>query len=361
MRVLGLAKYGTRAASTRQRLLQYAPYLARHGVDLEIRPLLDDDYVARLARGEPQRRGDVARGYARRLADLFAARRFDVLWVQYEVFPYLPGIAERALGLTGTPIVYDIDDAIFHMYDQHRVPLVREVLGNKLAPLLRQASACLCGNAYLQAYVGQYCPNSLIVPTVVDTDAYQPSWRISPDASPRATPVVGWIGSPSTWGYVEPMLPTLLPILARHGATLRVVGAGPRARGIAGIEAVEWAEDREISDIQAMDIGIMPLPDEPWARGKCGYKLIQYMACGLPVIASPVGVNAQIVSHGIDGFLATDTAGWAQALERLLTDPALRHDFGRHAHEVAEQRYSLRSQQDRVLSVLRAAAGKRPS
>jgi glycosyltransferase involved in cell wall biosynthesis len=236
---------------------------------------------------------------------------------------------------------------------------VRRLLGNKLAPLIGRASACLCGNAYLQAYASRYCDNSIIVPTVVDTDVYRPLWQVAPQAPPRAVPVVGWIGSPSTWSYVEPMLPVLLPMLARHDVTLRVVGAGPRAHGIAGIEAIDWSEAREVADIQAMDIGIMPLPDEPWARGKCGYKLIQYMACGLPVVASPVGVNREIVSDGRNGFLVTEAAAWVGALERLIGDPALRRAFGEDGAAVADARYSLRSQQDRVANTLEQAALER--
>lgn len=351
MRVLALAKYGSRAASTRQRILQYTPYLAKREIEIELRPLLDDHYIERLARGEPQPRSTIVNSYLRRVADLFRARRFDVIWIQYEAFPYLPTIAEQLLRLVGVPIVYDIDDAIFHQYDRHSSPVIRKMLGRKLVPLLRGASVCLCGNAYLQAYASQYCSNSIIVPTVVDTKDYHPTAEVR-----SMPPVIGWIGSPSTWSYVEPMLPTLLPQLARYGATMRVVGAGPRARGIAGIDAIDWTEANEVADIQQMDIGIMPLPDEPWARGKCGYKLIQYMACGLPVVASPVGVNQEIVMPGKNGFLATNFSEWVDALDKLICDPDLRRAFGRDGLAVVETRYSLQSQQDRVASALEQAA-----
>lgn len=359
MRVLGLAKYGSRAASTRQRLLQYAPFLAQQGIDLQIRPLLDDAYIERLADGLPQPSTAILRGYVQRVVDLIAARRFDVVWVQYETFPYLPGIAERALTLAGVPIVYDIDDAIFHLYDQHRSPFVRRVLGDKLAPLLRRASACLCGNAYLQAYASRYCSNSIIVPTVVDTDVYRPRADQGLPEREGSARTVGWIGSPSTWRYVEPLLPALLPMLARHGVKLRAIGAGPRARGIEGVEATDWSEASEVSDLRSMDIGIMPVPDDPWARGKCGYKLIQYMACGLPVVASPVGVNCEIVTEGENGYLVTDDDAWVHALERLVADPSLRHRLGHNGVRVVEDRYSLRSQQQRVAAVLRSAAERR--
>lgn len=351
--VLALAKYGPRAASTRQRLLQYAPYLTGHGINIDLRPLLDDTYLAGLMKGERTSRAGVARAYAHRLADVAAMRDHDLLWIQYEVFPYLPLVDGLLARLASRPIVYDIDDAIFHMYDAHSSVMIRRLLGGKLRPLVRHAAVCLCGNDYLAHYVTAAGGRAVVVPTVVDTNHFCPGPR-------RETPplTVGWIGSPSTWRYVEPLLPTLLPAMARLGARFRVVGAGPAARGIVGIDAVEWDEAREVSDLQAMDIGLMPVPDEPWARGKCGYKLIQYMACGVPGIASPVGVNGVIVDHGVDGLLARSPADWVDALEQLARNPDLRARMGERGRVKVVERYSLQSQQPVVLGAFRAVMGK---
>ena len=350
--VLALAKYGPRAASTRQRLLQYAPYLAGRGIDIDLRPLLDNTYLAGLMKGERASRAGVARAYGRRLVDVAAMRGHDLLWVQYEMFPYLPLIDGLLARLASRPIVYDIDDAIFHMYDAHPSATIRRLLGGKLRPLVRHAAVCLCGNDYLAQYVTAAGGRALIVPTVVDTDHFRPGLRR--DQLPLT---VGWIGSPSTWRYVEPLLPTLLPAMARLGARFRVVGAGPTARGIAGIDAVEWDEAREVADLQAMDIGLMPVPDEPWARGKCGYKLIQYMACGVPGIASPVGVNGVIVDHGVDGLLARSPADWGAALDQLARNPDLRARMGGQGRAKVVAHYSLQSQQPVVLGAFRAAMG----
>jgi glycosyltransferase involved in cell wall biosynthesis len=351
VKVLALTKYERRAASTRQRFTQYFPWLAAHGIEVEISALLDDAYLERLARGERTGRRGALPAYAGRIRRLLR-RDFDLLWVQYDLFPYLPGLFERLVGLGGTPIVCDFDDAIFHLYDQHPRGLVRRLLGSKLAPLLSKASACICGNAYLKAYAERWCPNSIVIPTVVDTDLYRPVAH-----APGARPVVGWIGSPTTWTNVEPLLPVILPLLAEAGADFHVVGAGPRAEGIRGITAIAWSEAGEISAVQAMDIGMMPLLDRPFERGKCGYKLIQYMACGLPVIASPVGVNSEIVEDGVNGFLVDGPEGWAGALRRLLADPALRRRLGAAGRERVERDYSLAAQQPVLLDVLRSAAG----
>lgn len=350
-RILALMKYGPRAASTRQRLLQYAPALADAGFSVEVSPLFGDAHIERLARGRRSSLPATLGFYLRRLQAVLTARRYDLIWVHCEAFPYLPATFERLIRLSGRPILFDYDDAIFHMYDRHRRPLVRRLLGRKLAPLLRAASVCLCGNVYLRDYAVRYCPNSLIVPTVVDTDRYVPR-----EGPANAKPVVGWIGSPSTWTYVVPLLSILLPLLRARGLRLRVIGAGPGAEGIEGVEALDWDEAREIADIQAMDIGIMPLPDEDWARGKCGYKLIQYMACGLPVIASPVGVNSEIVEAGVNGFLAATPEAWTEALTGLLDDPALRRAMGTRGRERVAARYSLAVQAPRVVDAVKAAA-----
>jgi glycosyltransferase involved in cell wall biosynthesis len=350
--ILALAKYGSRAASTRQRLLQYAPFLAKHQIGIDLRPLLDDTYLAGLMNGERASPVGVARAYARRLGDVSAMRDHDLLWIQYEMFPYLPLIDGLLAQIAPRPIVYDIDDAIFHMYDAHPSAVVRRLLGGKLRPLVRQAATCLCGNEYLADYVTAAGGRAVVVPTVVDTDHFRP--RLERGEGPLT---VGWIGSPSTWRYVEPLLPALLPAMARLGARFRVVGAGPAARGIEGIDAIEWDEACEVADLQAMDVGLMPVPDQPWARGKCGYKLIQYMACGLPGIASPVGVNSVIVDHGVDGLLAHTQADWVGALEQLARDPDLRARMGAKGRDKVVAHYSLQSQQPVVLDAFRAAMG----
>ena len=163
-----------------------------------------------------------------------------------------------------------------------------------------------------------------IVPTVVDTNVYGPA--MEPRTDRPLT--IGWIGSPSTWTFVNPLIPLLTELAKRLNLNVRVVGAGPQTDIPPRFEFLQWSEAEEIRLIQGMDIGIMPLPDEPWARGKCGYKLIQYMACGLPVVASPVGVNTDIVDHGSNGFLASGLQEWAAAVTALAQNAALRLAMG---------------------------------
>lgn len=347
IRIYAFMKYGRDAASTRQRLLQFLPYLATHGVAVEWTPLLDDDYVKSIARGEGGRWGGVLGGYARRLLQLRALRRYDLVWVYLESFPYMPGWIERLVFFARRPVVYDFDDAIFHQYDLARNRLVRAVLSRKIGTIIRRSCAVIAGNHYLADYASRHGATPVVIPTVVDTDHYVPS-----EGRGEAGLTVGWIGSPSTWAYVEPLLPTLLPLFHRHGARFLVIGAGPNAKDIAGVDAVEWSETGEVAGIQAMDIGVMPVPDTPWARGKCGYKLIQYMACGVPAVGSPVGVNVEIVQDRVTGLLADTPAEWEHALDLLLTDAAMRRDMGRHGRERAVALYSLDAQAPRLLAAL---------
>lgn len=356
IRVAAFTKYGREAASTRQRVLQYLPSLERAGIRVDCHPLLSNDYVRSLATGAGFSKREVVQSYWRRFEQLRRLREYDLIWIYAELFPWLPAGFER-LGLKAAkPIIYDLDDAFFHPYDHHPNPAVRLLLRRKLEPLIGRAAAVLCGNPYLRDYAARLNPNSIVLPTVVDTEVYG-----SVAARGDVRPTIGWIGSPSTWEFVRPLLPLLGRICREKKARFTVVGAGPRAAAdsFPAMERRAWSEAEEVRDVQSMDIGIMPLPDEPWARGKSGYKLVQYMACGLPVVASPVGVNATIVDHGRNGFLAEAPEQWERALADLIDDAALRRRLGSAGRQRAVAEYSLASQAPRLIDLMRQAAAIR--
>lgn len=349
MRGLVFAKYGDRAASTRQRFVQFAPYLAEQQITLEIAPLFNNAYLENLfLRGKRSMWQTLVR-YLHRIGQLYAARNYDFVVVQYELFPYLPGFTEMLIRLTGKPVLYDIDDAIFHQYDAHTHPLVRRLLGKKLVPLLRWVDLAVCGNTYLAHYVARYAKRVEIIPTTIDMTLYQPA----PANHSLSKLMLGWIGSPSTWEYFRHLHPLLAEIVPQLGVEFLVIGAEHAADRSYPFTYRTWEESREVADIQAMDIGIMPLPDADWARGKCGYKLIQYMACGLPVVASPVGVNTDIVEHGVNGFLATTDAEWRTALETLTSDAELRKRMGAAGRARVEQAFATSHHGRRLAQTLR--------
>lgn len=353
MKIATLTKYGDLAASTRQRFEQYQTFLEGVGFELLRRPLLDDLYLRRLYAGEARDRLHVATRYFERLRWLLSKPDVELIWLHCELFPYLPGVAERLVRLSRKPIVFDYDDAIFHNYDLHKHGLVRALLGKKLHVSLGSAEIAFCGNAYLADYARPHCRHVEIVPTVVDLTAY----TRRPDTFSASAPTIGWIGTPSTWTeYMAPMMPLLTQAAAAAGARVAAVGAGRAAVAHPLLDNLPWTEESEVARIHEMDIGIMPLTDTPWARGKCGYKLIQYMACGIPVIASPVGVNAEIVEHGVNGFLASSDAEWAEALQTLLRDASLRAQMGEAGRRKVERDYSLQVWGPRVAQMLRDVA-----
>lgn len=355
MKVLAFTKYAEQAASTRQRLLQYRLHPALSGIEIEYHALLGNDYIQGLSEGRGPAPARLAVAYARRFWQLITRRDFDLLWIHLELFPYLPGLLERLAFVGGKPVVYDFDDAVFHTYGDHRNGLVRWFLGRKLEPLMRGVAAVSCGNRYLQNYARKFNGNCPVFPTVVDSEIYRPLAREGGEG--RKT-VVGWIGSPSTWVLVEPYIPLLRDLALRKNCIVRVIGAGAGVTRHPELEFVEWIEAREVSEVQKMDIGIMPLPDQPWTRGKCGYKLVQYMACGLPVVASPVEVNRELVRHGENGFLASSDREWGEALGRLVDDAALRNRMGAEGRRRVEAEYSLQVHAPRFADLLRSAAGQ---
>jgi len=348
---LALTRYDSLSASTRQRFMQYEPALASAGIAVDYAPFFSNDHLQRLVECRSASATQTAKAYVKRLGWLFRLRRYDVIWLHCELFPYLPGMFEKLVGLGGKPLVYDYDDAVFHWYDGLALPLARRSLARKLEPVLRSAAACICGNEYLKDYASRFCERCIILPTVVDTSIYRPVPRQSDDI------VIGWIGSPSTWCNVQPLLQMLAELCRDMPIRVRVIGAGAQAEAdqFLGLDLVEWSEATEIAEVQRMDIGIMPLFDRPFERGKSGYKLIQYMACGLPVVASPVGVNREIVVDGENGFLATDESEWRDALTRLIADPELRSRLGNAGRRIADANYSLASQAPRLIELIKAA------
>lgn len=355
VRLTVLSRYGRLGASSRLRTMQYRPWLEAAGLQAEFASFFTDADLARAYAGTGRGLSGLA-ALRRRLGQLRAGAGADLLWIEKETLPWLPWMVERALLPRGVPFAVDYDDAVFHRYDRHRSAIVRTVLGRKLDRLMAASALVTAGNAYLAERARAAGARRVeIVPTVVDAAAYSPrDWPPTADA-----PRIGWIGSPSTWTeYMQPMLPLLTDVAAAEGARLLVIGAGRGAPAHPLLDAEPWAETTEAARIRAMDVGLMPLTDTPWSRGKCGYKLIQYMASGVPVIASPVGVNADIVEHGVNGFLARTDAEWREALVRLLRDPALRQRMGQAGRRRVEEGFSLQVWGPRVAVLLRQAAQK---
>lgn len=348
--ILFLTRYDQQGASTRYRFLQFFPFLEECGFRCTYAPLLDDSYLETRYSGRAGVLPHVVRGALLRLKEVLRARKYDLVVIEKELFPYAPALAERVLSAVGVPYVVDFDDALFHQYDQHPRRLIRALLGGKIAAVMRKARAVIAGNTYLANYARRSgAPRVEVLPTVVDLSRY----TIGP-ARPEAPFTIGWIGSPSTTYHLPPIAPALAEICREGRGRVVLIGASEVELPDVPVTVLPWAGASEIGDMHTFDVGIMPLVDSPWVRGKCGFKLIQYMACGIPVVASPVGVNTEIVEPGTNGFLANDIAGWIHALEMLREDTELRNELGRAGREKVERQYSVNFAGPRLAAIFRS-------
>jgi glycosyltransferase involved in cell wall biosynthesis len=357
VKVLALTKYGRLGASSRMRSLQYLPWLQQAGMQATVQTLLSDDQLqARYHRGA-YGFAQLLQAYADRLHTLLQRRSFDVVWIEKEALPWWPLWLERAL-LSGVPYVLDFDDAIFHNYDRHAKAWVRQVYGRRLDGLMAGAALVVCGNQYLAQRARDAGARQVeVLPTAIDLDRY-PFRQEAPTgfSTPAEPSRIVWIGSPSTVRYLQLLSGPLQTLAKQQSFVLRVIGGGVIDIPGVQIEVVPWTEDSEVKNINACDVGVMPLLDSPWEQGKCGYKLIQYMACGLPVVASSVGVNSEIVESGVNGFLADTPDEWVVTLGRLLGDQAFSRQMGLAGRQRVERLYCIQKTGPKLSELLRAVA-----
>lgn len=358
MKLACLTRYDDLGASSRVRFGQLRMPFERLAPDIawQRQSLLDARYLQRKYAARSTLR-DILRCYARRVVDLARLPAPDLRWVEKELWPFAPAWLERAV-LARRPYALDLDDAVFHNYDCHPLALVRWAWGRKIDRLMRGAALVSAGNAYLAQRARDAGAQRVeVVPTVVDLDRYPRQTTRTPiDGAPID---IVWIGSPSTAAYLQTLAEPLQRLAAEQAIRLVVIGAdAPSLRGVE-VLARAWSPESEAAELARCHIGVMPLPDSSWERGKCGYKLIQYMACGLPVVASPVGANCEIVEQDRNGLLAGDSTQWTNALRRLARDAALRERLGTAGRETVERRYSVQSLAPRLLTLLQDAARRR--
>lgn len=357
MKVLFFTKYSRAGASSRYRSYQYLPAVESAGLSFTVLPLFDDAYLTHKYAHGRARPSDVLRAFIRRLWAAVSLPHRSVVVIEYELLPYFPALLERWLVWRGCRLVVDYDDALFHQYDQHRSAWVRWMLSGKIATVMRLADTAVAGNAYLADYARLAGANRVeVIPTVIDLSRYPAKTPATAPASDSAVFTIGWIGSPSTARYLRDIAPALAEVCKDGRARVRLIGSGPINLPGVPVEVLPWGEESEVDEMRRFDVGIMPLPDEPWARGKCGFKLIQYMACGLPVVASPVGVNAEIVEPGVNGLLASSPEEWVAALRNLAVDRDLRIKMGMAGRKKVEESYCLQVTAQKVVALLQSVS-----
>jgi glycosyltransferase involved in cell wall biosynthesis len=360
VRMLVVTPFPEEGAGYRFRISQYLPALRQAGFDVSASPFFTREFFSIVYRP-----GNYLRKLAflfaqmpKRLALLRARRSYDLIFIYREAFPVGPPLIELTLARPGGPaIVYDFDDAVF-LGDTSEANRVIGFLKYpaKTRAIVAASTGVIAGNHYLANYALAFNDAVTVMPTCVDTDVFVP--RPAPRAAGDPL-VVGWIGSPTTVRYLLEYGGVLAELARRYPFVLRVAGAGrPLEMPGVAIENVEWSLEREVALFNTCDVGIYPLADDLWTRGKCGFKAIQFMACGVPVVASAVGVNCEIVDDGVNGFLARTREDWVDKLARLCADADLRDRLGRAGRQRVDDRYSLRRNTPLMIAALDKALAR---
>jgi glycosyltransferase involved in cell wall biosynthesis len=273
----------------------------------------------------------------------------DVIVVQKKL---LPKIYLRLLGRRCKKLFYDFDDAVWTHHpgarDKSAPAHSSERDQRRFAATCRQVDGVIAGNHFLAARAQPHQARITVLPTPIDTHAYRPSETRGPE---RPALRVGWMGTAANQHFLPAVLETLDPL--PHGLEIQVISNENRLVSAAGAVHFEhWSAEKEVTQLQRFDIGLMPLSDDEYTRGKCGFKLLQYMACGAVPVASAVGFNIEIIDHGVDGFLVKEAADWRRFVDTLHKDPQLRWEMARKAREKVVKHFDLKPSAERLWQAL---------
>ena len=364
MKILGLASYPVEAAATRFRLARFVEPLREHGIELTVRPFLSSEQF----RVHYSPGGVVAKAMGlvaptlRRAAEALTSGKYDAVIVQREAMFYGPAIFEwliRALGRR--PMILDLDDATYISYmspSYGRLGTFFKFFG-KTNKLIDRADLVVCGNRFIAEYCERRGSTTEVIPTIADPEIFRPSKQNN------EVPVIGWIGTHSTYPFLESILPVLERLASKHRFVLKIVGANRDDISLENVDIISeaWSLDREVSDFQSLDIGLYPITvsdsaSQEWLQGKSGFKAIQYLAVGVPFVMSPVGVCAEIGEPGVTHFNARTDDEWFESLDRLLTDAALRKAMGEAGRRHSLENYSVPMHAMRLADVIRRVAAE---
>jgi glycosyltransferase involved in cell wall biosynthesis len=319
---------------------QWKPYLEGQGISIDCYPFATDGMIDTLYQTGRfwEKAARLTAASVRRFADVVRTWRYDLVYVYRAAALLGPPIFEHLIDLIGKPVVFDFDDAI-HILDtsesNRRWGWVK--CPGKTATLCRMSAHVVAGNRHLARYASRYNRNVTVIPPSVDVDRYRPL----PNLNGKDRLIVGWTGSSTSQAHLECFLPVLRELVNRHDIELRVHSDRPPRLGDVPCVWRPWSADTEAGEIAQFDVGIMPLPDDRWARGKCGMKILLCMAMGVPVIGSKVGANCDIIQHGVNGLLAESVSDWLEGAALLLRNPCLRVAMGKCGRETVEAKYSM--------------------
>jgi glycosyltransferase involved in cell wall biosynthesis len=340
-----------RSPSQRFRFEQYISYLESNSFQCELSNLLSekDDKIV-YSKGKILHKTYILfKTFFKRILDFFKSFNVDVIFIQREAFMLGTPFFERLFKLSGAKIIFDFDDAIWKV-DTSTANKNFEWLksGEKTSSIIKLSNLVIAGNKFLEDYAKKHNQNTFIIPTTIDLGQYQ---KI---AQQKDKVVIGWSGSITTIKHFSHILNVLKAVhhKFKNNIDFCVIGDGNYRNDDLNIIGKSWNKEDEIIELSKFDIGIMPLPNDEWAKGKCGLKGLQYMALQIPTIMSPVGVNTEIIQHGENGFLADTEEDWINYLSLLIENPELRKTIGENARKTVEDKYSVEANKHLYLQAI---------
>lgn len=356
-RILFIAAHRlNRSPSQRYRYEQYLDYLKENGYEITHSHIISQsDDVFFYSKGRfLLKAGVVLKSVFIRIKDWFRFNNYDVVFIQREALMLGTSFFEKCAYKSKTKVVFDFDDSIW-LLDTSPGNKKLEWLKNpdKTKTNIQHAHLVIAGNSYLANYAKQYNPNTIVIPTTIDTKFHTPTHDLRHKENKV---VIGWSGSISTIKHFEHALPFLTLLKQKYGDAIdiQVVGDDTYVNKTLDIQGIKWEAKREVELLNQFDIGIMSLPDDEWAKGKCGLKGLSYMACEIPTIMSPVGVNTEIIEHGVNGYLASTIEEWVNYLSLLIESKDLRLSIGKAGRETVVKKYSVEANKQRYLLALDA-------
>lgn len=341
-KILFIAPYPhAKAPSQRFRFEQYFSMLAENGFETTLVPFLSEkDWAPLYKNGSFIRKGwSMIRSFWKRFFLLFTLRQYDYIFIHREASMIGPPIFEWCIAkVLRRKYIYDFDDAIWlPNYSQSNARFHKLKAYGKVRKIAKWADQITVGNNFLKDYALQFNQNVSVIPTTIDLDNVHQG-----KADQNQHPVIiGWTGSHTTMEYLPMLVPVLKKLREEFEFKFRVISNHPPEIDFEDLEYVPWNRETEIEDLRAIQIGVMPLKNSEWAKGKCGFKGLQYMSLHIPSVMSNVGVNPEIVTHKENGWLCETEDDWYEALKTLLGDQSLREQLGDAGYNTVKERYSV--------------------
>ncbi len=357
MKILFLVPYPSEGASNRYRIEQYLPVLEKEGIEYSLRPFWHKAAFKIL-----YKKGNFLNktfffslGTIFRLRDILTFYRYDIIFIHREIYPIFGPLFETIIHIFNKPFIFDFDDSIYLSSRSKQNKFIEFFKKpGKIPKIIKMSSFVIAGNNFLADYASRFNRNVAVIPTAIDTAKYYPEPK-----NPEKEIVVGWIGSVTTVDFIKPLTKLFDKLSVRYrNIVFKVIGGDPVIDRRFSIVTKAWLQDEELADLRSFDIGLMPMPDNEWTQGKCGFKAILYMSMGIPCVCSPVGVNKEIIKDGVNGFLANTEEEWLNKLSLLIESRELRTKIGLEGRKTVEEKYSLKVNAPKLLEVIRKVASR---